>query len=120
MTSATHGASVSGTEEAVAAAVTDSNSPRYLLVPTGAARVNPYDEFYGESPYASEEGTRREVAFSDSGSHPNSQAAIAEIAAQGATINTFVLLLKCASKHKKKLRKQQAIVATNAERHAIA
>lgn len=89
---------------------------RYRVVPSGAARVNPYDVAYGPDPYASEPGTRREVAFGDNYSHPNSPAAISEIIERGKIIENWLLILQCAEDHKQKQKSSAAAAAANATR----
>jgi hypothetical protein len=93
------------TEPAAAAATTTAPKRRYAIVAAGASRVDPYDAVYGPDPYASQSGTRKEVAFGDNYSHPNSPAAISEITERGKVIENWLLILQCAERHKEAVKK---------------
>lgn len=95
-------------EPPAAGTVVSPQKRRYAIVAAGASRVNPYDEAYGADPYASQPGTRKEVAFADNYSHPNSPAAVSEITERGKIIENWLLILQCAERHKEAVRRAQA------------
>lgn len=65
----------------------------------GSTVEDPYRSTYGESPYASEEGTRHSIASNPS--HPNSQTAIAELNSRGSVLRNLALLIECAEEQRK-------------------